>query len=304
MNFVSVVIPTCKISEYLWETIDSVLAADSYQSVDEIIVVPNAGPNNSDLHAAISEKYQNTKVSVHKRTDKVIIPVAANWNYCVSVTSSKLVHILHDDDLVSPHFYQQLLRLHTTWPNAALYYQACVNFGKQSGYTCPVDTEGPWEEARVTLASTNCFLCPSVVFSRHVFSGFDESLSYVCDWKAWYYLSKQGQVIVSPYASSSYRWHQTNLTASIVKSGNNIDETYATELVLFDDLLKDNINPISRLGSFAYNMGIYEAYKCCKVGDYDTAFLQIRKISKIRTYKRLFKDIVKVVIKKALRSFG
>jgi glycosyltransferase involved in cell wall biosynthesis len=302
MNFVSVVIPTCKISEYLWETIDSVLVADSYQSVDEIIVVPNAGPNNSDLYSAISEKYQNTKVIVHQRMDKVIIPIAANWNYCVSVTSSKLVHILHDDDLVSPHFYQQLLRLHITWPDAALYYQACVNFGKQSGYTCPVNTEGPWEEARVTLASRNFFMCPGVVFSRYDFRGFDENLSYCCDWKAWYYLSTKNQTIVSPYAAASYRWHQTNLTASIVKSGKNIDELYATEVCLLDDLSKENIRPISRLGSFTYGLGLNEAHQCYNLGDYDAALLQIRKISQIKTSKELTKFYYKILIKKIFAS--
>jgi hypothetical protein len=287
MNTISVIIPTCRASDLLWQTLESVLEADGICPVDEILVVPNAGAENTSLRDEILCRYGNCRIRVHDRQDAEIVPVFENWNACVSFAASDLVHLLHDDDLVSPHFYEQLRRLNSKWPSAVLYYQSCVMFGTASGYVCPITTEMLWKEARVALAQSNRFACPGVVFRKSQFDGFDCNLKYTGDWKAWYELSKKGAVVISPYAAAAYRVHEANTTAQNVKVGRNFSEMIDTEKALRIDLSKDGINILSEPGGFARSMAMHEAHTAATRGDHISARTQLRCLLRHRFSLRI-----------------
>ena len=100
--FWSVMIPTYNASDLLEHTLRAVLDQDPGPDRMEIVVVDDCSPNG---HAR--------KVVQRLATDRVRfqpgeanVGLAGNWNRCIALSRGRWVHILHQDDLVKPGFYE------------------------------------------------------------------------------------------------------------------------------------------------------------------------------------------------------
>ena len=272
---ISVVIPTCKTSDLLWQTIDSALVAASSGKIREIVVVPNAGQKNSVLGVEIQERYNNPLLRVVIRQQPQIIPIFANWDDSISHVTSEYVHILHDDDLVDPDFYTVANEIVAQHPDAALIYLPARFIGDFECDVSPPANPGVWNEASLSLAVRNPFFCPGVIFKKSLHSGFDTSLEFTSDWRAWYFLSIKGKVIIYDRCICSYRIHGQNSTTRIISEGTNVRESLLTATLLSDHYEKSTGHRPDNISDFAASLGYAESVNAAKRGDFRVTCVQL-----------------------------
>lgn len=273
---ISVVIPTCKLSPLLWDAIDSTLASSQNSPVQEILVVPNAGDQNEQIGRTIEERYRNTPIRVIIRKSSDILPIFANWDDSISYASGAFVHLFHDDDLVDLDFYSTANDLIARYPDSALVYLPARFFGELAGETTIPAQEGVWQNAQLHLSTHNHFLCPGVIFRKNFHQGFDSKLKFTSDWKAWYFLSTRGNVVVHPKCFCSYRVHPQSSTSHIITSGTNVRETLMTAKELSSHHKNTTGIQPKNVGGFAASLGYAECIHAVKRGDFGVAFLQLR----------------------------
>jgi glycosyltransferase involved in cell wall biosynthesis len=103
--FWSVMIPTYNgRADYLEETLRSVLQQDPGPDQMQIHVIDDASPNGAPTE--FIRKLARKRVTVHCEPRN--LELAGIWNRCIERARGKWVHILHQDDLVFPGFYQSL----------------------------------------------------------------------------------------------------------------------------------------------------------------------------------------------------
>ena len=273
---ISVVIPTCKFSPFLWDAIDSTLASARHSTVREILVIPNAGEENEGIARAIEERYHNTTLRVVIRETSEVLPVFANWNDSISYASADFIHLFHDDDLVDQDFYATANNLIASYPDSALVYLPARFFGSVVGEMGIPFPDEVWKDASLHLATRNPFLCPGVLFRKSLHQGFDPKFNYTSDWRSWYQLSTQGKVIVHNKYSCSYRVHSLNGSSLLVATGTNVREALITARDLSSHYMgMTGIRP-KEIGNFAASLGYTESINAAKRRDIGTMFLQLR----------------------------
>jgi hypothetical protein len=264
---IGVVIPTCGMRPELWETIDSVLQAKSKSGLEEIIICVNAGAKSSEVASAISNRV-GSAVRIVIVSETVQLPMFENWNFCISQVKSPYVHLLHDDDKVSPYFYDGIGGLIEEHPQGVLYSSATMAFGEGYEYHSGFSCNGVWTDATAYLKKRNAFFCPSVIICRAAFSGFETRWNAVGDWKAWHDLACKGPVVCSLEPLAYYRMHQKNATTALERSGENVREV--RELL---ELLQ--VNSIEKNYRFAADIGYGAAVRAAAKGDWHTSILQL-----------------------------
>src|SRR5881392_89985 len=105
--FWSVMIPTYKPrADYLEETLKSVLQQDPGPGQMQIEVVDDGSPNGAPVE--LVRRLADDRVSVHR--EPANNGLAGIWNRCIERARGEWVHILHQDDVVLPGFYDHLYR--------------------------------------------------------------------------------------------------------------------------------------------------------------------------------------------------
>jgi GT2 family glycosyltransferase len=114
----SVMVPVHNRTAHLRQCLESVLAASIPRERMQIAVVDDstANPNVEAEVRAIA----GARVEFHRNEQN--LGMAGNWNRCIAVARGALVHILHDDDYVSPGFYPGMEALAAKFPQASIYF--------------------------------------------------------------------------------------------------------------------------------------------------------------------------------------
>ncbi len=102
---ISFVIPTYKRARFLENAIDSILCQENTEIPYEIIVVNN-DPN--DEMRELVAKYIGKPISFFSNYDN--LGQVGNINQSISLANGKYVAILHDDDLLFPHYLTEIGR--------------------------------------------------------------------------------------------------------------------------------------------------------------------------------------------------
>src|SRR5260370_26772862 len=105
--FWSVMIPTYNArADYLEETLRSVLAQDPGPDAMQIEVLDDCSPNGAPVE--LVHRIAGDRVAVHREPKNN--GLAGIWNRCIERARGEWVHILHQDDVVLPGFYDHLCR--------------------------------------------------------------------------------------------------------------------------------------------------------------------------------------------------
>lgn len=96
----SIVIPTYKRVDTLKDTIDSAVCQD-YKNDYGIVVVDN-NPERNDSTEIYIRTLDIPNLLYYKNAEN--IGMVANWNRCLELSNSTYVIMVHDDDILSPHF--------------------------------------------------------------------------------------------------------------------------------------------------------------------------------------------------------
>ncbi|HEX2542198.1 MAG TPA: glycosyltransferase [Caldimonas sp.] len=222
-------IPAYNPSPLLHDTLDSIQAAMLRAAGPfEVQIIDDASPH-SDVAAYVARS--DMEVGYFRREENG--GLGAAWNTCISRASGRLVHILHQDDLVRPDFYAQMESLEAACPEAGmLFCRAGTRSGDEVKLT---QAEQPhagflrnWLD---TLVRGQRVYCPAVVVRKSVYEavgGFDPALKFLIDWEMWVRIAAHGPVAYCPEVLAEYRVHGESETARLRASAGITRDAAAT----------------------------------------------------------------------------
>lgn len=225
----SVMIPTYEPDLRLLDlTVSSVLEQDPGDSRMQIEIVDDCSssfdPHEYARHTA------DGRITCFRHAAPV--GMTPNWNSCISRSRGRWVHILHQDDLVHPGFYERLeygIKSEPSIGAAACEHYMIDGEGRELFKVARVDASGAgiltsWHRHFFEQLS---FMTPAIVVSRAVYEklgGFDEEFSYAADWDMWKRVAARFPVWYEPRPLASYRRHDAAATVSLRESGHSIRE--------------------------------------------------------------------------------
>ena len=242
--FWSVMIPTYNCSHMLETALQSVLeqAPDAGPDQMQIGVVDDHSTNGAAQE--IVEKVAPTRVEFYQQPSNV--GLATNWNSCITRSRGRWVHILHQDDMVRPGFYERLAQGIEAQPDVGACF--CRHLF--------VDPDGHWQSIRrlerktpgvidgwlEKIAASNRVQCPAMVVKRQVYEtlgGFRSDLIYALDWELWVRIACQYPVWYDPTPLACYRKHDDNETARLYRTTESVDDIYRAVEIMYGYLPAD-----------------------------------------------------------------
>jgi glycosyltransferase involved in cell wall biosynthesis len=217
-------LPTFEPSGFFEQALGSVLAQDPGPSAMQVAVIDDAS-TGSDVGARVGRLAPPGRVEFRRQPRN--LGLAGNWNACVELARGRWVHILHQDDLALPGFYERLAEADAAGPEvgAAFCRFAFIDAeGRPAGLSEP-ERAGPgvlddgWLDR---IARGNRVQCPSVVVRREAYEAlgpFRDDLVFALDWEMWVRLSARYRVWYEPTALACYRTHPGNESARLLARG-------------------------------------------------------------------------------------
>lgn len=154
-----------------------------------------------------------------------------NFETCLNRAKGQYVHLLHGDDLVKPHFYNEIESLFSSYPTAGA---AITNYNwinehwEESAPNGPLQPQpGLLHNWLYRIASRQLVQPPAVVVKRTVYEklGGFFAVHYGEDWEMWIRIAAHYDVAYSPKCLATYRGgHSTNISSQSVLSGQNITD--------------------------------------------------------------------------------
>jgi Glycosyl transferase family 2 len=214
--------------DYLEAVLRSVLQQDPGKTVMQIEVIDDCSPDGAPVEFV--RKIAGDRVTVHRQ--KKNLGQAANWNCCIERAQGTWVHILHQDDLLLPGFYEKLKAGMDSPAMPGLLYSrhAFMDVQGRQLWLSDLDAEKPGclKEALPYLARAQMIQTPAVMVRRSVYEalgGFRPDLCFTLDWEMWCRIAAQFPVWYEPEVLACYRMHSANITSQLVEEGRDIEDT-------------------------------------------------------------------------------
>ena len=151
--------------------------------------------------------------------------MAENWNTCIERARGDLVHILHDDDWVEPHFYQAIDAAAAAHPAAGLLVTRSLIRDAAGNLVALSERAVEYESRSATdprpLLFSNLFRTPAAVMRRAAVEhcGGFRDFGHVSDWEMWIRLTSAAGCIFINRPLADYRLSDGNLTTVHERSG-------------------------------------------------------------------------------------
>ena len=227
--FWSVMIPTYNPSpDYLEKTLRSVLSQAPSPELMQIEVVDDCSPRVEV--AELVRQIAGDRISVHR--SPVNKGLAGAWNTCIERSRGLWVHTLHQDDIVSPGFYEALHKAADADHNvgAAFTRFAFIDENGQRINLSDNHRMGPgvlesWLEK---LGVEQLIQTPSIVVKRSVYEtlgGFRSDLCFTLDWEMWLRIATRFSFWFEPEILAHYRVHGASETSKLMLTAADMRDT-------------------------------------------------------------------------------
>jgi glycosyltransferase involved in cell wall biosynthesis len=201
--------------DYLEETLNSVLQQDPGPDQMQIEVVDDC--SKDDTAFEVTHRVSAGRVTFHREPENR--GLANSWNRCVERARGDLVHILHQDDIVLPGFYDRLRKGAEQSHAGAIFCRHA--FTNSNGHWIRIselhrESTGLLDDwhAKITVQCT--IQCAAIAVRRRVYEqlgGFLPHLHYVADWEMWQRIASQFPVCFEPSILACYRSHPNSSTS-------------------------------------------------------------------------------------------
>lgn len=217
----SVMVPTYRPGAHLREALLGAKASlEACGARAQLEVVDDASPG-VDVEALI-RSWGIAGVAVFRRPANG--GLGECWNTCIERAGGELVHILHQDDLVKPAFYQRMQQVARACPSAGMIF-CRTEFLESSGTR--LDELEQADEGLIPnwlerISAGQRLQCPSVVVRRATYrrvGHYDPRLRYIIDWEMWIRVAASSDVAYVPEALAVYRIHDEAETRKIKAAG-------------------------------------------------------------------------------------
>lgn len=222
----SIMIPTYNCSNYLKETLVSVLVQDTGAENMQIEVVDDC---STDLDVAVLvNEIGKGRIGFFKQLQNV--GSLRNFEACLNRSKGKYIHILHGDDQVKPGFYAAIEQLFNDNPNAGAAITGFSGMDENGSilYTNNLIQENPGiiDDWLIKISENQRLQACAVVVKRSVYEdlGGFFGVEYGEDWEMWVRIAASYPVAYSPESLALYRLHSDNISARFISSGKNISD--------------------------------------------------------------------------------
>lgn len=236
-------IPTYKArTDYLEETLKSVLQQDPGPPQMQIEVVDDCSPDGAP--AELVRRIAGDRVAMHR--EPANNGLAGIWNRCIERARGEWVHILHQDDVVLPGFYDHLYRGISCNPHVGMAFCrfAIVDANGHWKVLGPLEspTSGVLDGWLERVATDCCLQCPAVVVRRATYErlgGFRADLISVLDIEMWVRIAANVPVFYDPQILALFRRHGDNQSVMDERTGANMQDM-ARAIEIWKDYLPAN----------------------------------------------------------------
>lgn len=246
--FWSVMIPTYNSKRYLEQTLRSVLDQALEVEQMQIEVVDDCSTESPE---ALVQSLGQGRISYYRNPQNV--GLIGNWNTCIQRAKGQWVHILHQDDLILPGFYQKLRALIESNPSVGAVFSRCAFIDEDDHWKMlsPIERRTPgilsnWLEK---IAVLQLIQFPSIVVKRSVYEtlgGFCFEAHYAADWEMWKRVSAYYPIGYEPQILACYRSHSASESSRLLRSGSNIIDTRKAIEIAKSYLPQESVQDLSR----------------------------------------------------------
>ena len=223
----SVMIPTYNPrADYLEETLRSVLQQDPGPEHMQIEVIDDR--STDDLVPQTVRRVGGGRVSFHAEPQNR--GLANTWNRCIERARGHWVHILHQDDMVLPGFYDQLRKGAEQSDAGASFcrYAMANSKGHWMGISeLHRESAGLLDDWHARITVQQLIQCPAIAVRRLVYEqlgGFLPQLRYAPDWEMWQRVASQFSFWFEPLILACYRVHPNSATSRMRLDASDIRE--------------------------------------------------------------------------------
>lgn len=212
-------IPTYRPNEiYLRQTLESVLQQDPGPAEMQIEVVDDCSPD-VDVAATVN-LVAGARVRVSRTSNN--LGLAGCWNACIERARGDWIHILHQDDLVRPGFYQAMRHgaEQSTGIGAAFCRHEFIDAeGRCMGLSDLECVNATVLESWIMkIGLVQRIQTPSIVVKRSTYEacgGYLRALTYTLDWEMWQRIAIRFPVWYEPSVLAAYRMHSNSATGRL-----------------------------------------------------------------------------------------
>jgi glycosyltransferase involved in cell wall biosynthesis len=185
--------------------------------------------SKDDTASEVTRRVGAGRVTFHAEPQN--LGLANAWNRCIERARGHWVHILHQDDIVLPGFYDLLRKAVECRDAGAIFCRhAVVNSKGHWTQLSELHRESPgllddWH-AKITVQQL--IQCAAIAVRRSVYEqlgGFLPHLRFVPDWEMWQRIASQFPFCFEPSILACYRVHSNSAT-----SGMRVDATDARDV--------------------------------------------------------------------------
>ncbi|MBO5134509.1 MAG: glycosyltransferase family 2 protein [Bacteroidaceae bacterium] len=147
---ITVIIPTYKPQEYLWECLDSMLEQTLPKEDYQVIIVLNGDrqPYEAQITTALQEKYQTLHTQYLYSSQA---GVSRARNLALEAAQGEYIAFIDDDDYVSPHYLAELYKNATPQTIALSYTKAFHEKGQYVPYRITNEYHRAYSEQAIPL---------------------------------------------------------------------------------------------------------------------------------------------------------
>ncbi|WP_242922472.1 glycosyltransferase family 2 protein [Pontibacter liquoris] len=229
----SVMIPVYNCSEYLPETLESVLQQALARPDMQIEVVDDAS-SDADVAALVSRIGQG-RITYFRQPRNV--GSLRNFEACLNRARGKLVHLLHGDDKVRPGYYEKIGALLETYPEAGAAFCRFNTFDKERDIYLPkpeMPEAGILANWLLRIGEHQRIQYAAMTVRREVYEklGAFYGMTYAEDWEMWVRIARHYPVAYTPEVLADYRRHTTSISGKMFVTGQYLqDLTRAMKMV-------------------------------------------------------------------------
>jgi glycosyltransferase involved in cell wall biosynthesis len=147
--------------------------------------------------------------------------LANTWNRCIERARGHWVHILHQDDIVLPGFYDVLRRGAERSHAGAVFCRHAI--ANPKGHWIGIselhrESAGLLDDWHGTITVQQLIQCAAIAVRRTVYEqlgGFLPHLRYVADWEMWQRIATQFPFWFEPSILACYRLHPNSATSDM-----------------------------------------------------------------------------------------
>ncbi len=285
--FWSVMIPTRDPDpRYLAEALASVLAQDPGPAVMEIAVVDDGSARLDPTGSARLPGRDRVAWVRHAHR----VGIGENWNACVRRARGQWVHILHQDDVVRPGFYERLRDGIERSPavGAAFCRDVVIGpAGERIASQVPIRTTPGIVEDWLEHVFVGLHLRASaLVVRRSVYEalgGFTLALRYALDWDMWKRIAAAYPLWYEPAELAGARRHDGQASAAFRRAGAAHLAEIRRSIELSASLLPPAVAAaVTRRAREVYTRyAVQSAWRAFRAGDIRASLAQVREARRL-----------------------